>query len=139
MSVAAHPFSSSLDDVAAEPLDAASNQKMWALFTVLVMCLTVGYWNMFEYTSSFWQKPLYSHGWIVPLFAVFLLFTRSGLELKLSSTELMVSSGISLVCLGVCALPFISDLSVPSWLVMIAVLVMTGLVFHHMSGVQLFE
>lgn len=42
----------------------------------LVALLVVVYWDMFLLTSAAWSDALYSHGWIVPVFAVGLLWTR---------------------------------------------------------------
>ena len=36
----------------------------------LVLLLVVAYWDMFALTSAAWSEGLYSHGWIVPLFAL---------------------------------------------------------------------
>ena len=42
----------------------------------LVTLLVIAYWDMFALTSAAWSEGLYSHGWIVPLFAVALLWLR---------------------------------------------------------------
>jgi exosortase len=42
----------------------------------LVALLIVAYWDMFTLTSAAWSEDLYSHGWIVPLFALALLWLR---------------------------------------------------------------
>jgi exosortase len=42
----------------------------------LVLLLVIAYWDMFALTSAAWNDALYSHGWIVPLFAVILLWMR---------------------------------------------------------------
>ena len=42
----------------------------------LVVLLVVAYWDMFALTSAAWSEGLYSHGWIVPLFALGLLWLR---------------------------------------------------------------
>lgn len=42
----------------------------------LVALLTVAYWDMFSLTSAAWSEGLYSHGWIVPLFALGLMWMR---------------------------------------------------------------
>ncbi|QDV72369.1 exosortase/archaeosortase family protein [Botrimarina mediterranea] len=41
----------------------------------LTALLTYSYWNMLENTSAFWQSDQYSHGWIVPLIALYLMWT----------------------------------------------------------------
>jgi exosortase len=42
----------------------------------LVALLVAAYWDMFSLTSAAWSEGLYSHGWIVPLFALALLWLR---------------------------------------------------------------
>jgi exosortase len=43
---------------------------------VLTVLLSFAYGNMFALTSSVWDDPLYSFCWIVPIFSLFLLWTR---------------------------------------------------------------
>ena len=42
----------------------------------LVVLLIAAYWDMFSLTSAAWQEGLYSHGWIVPVFALALMWMR---------------------------------------------------------------
>jgi exosortase len=42
----------------------------------LVILLIAAYWDMFTLTSAAWNEGLYSHGWIVPLVALGLLWLR---------------------------------------------------------------
>lgn len=42
----------------------------------LVALLLAAYWDMFTVVSAAWNEGLYSHGWIVPVFAVGLLWLR---------------------------------------------------------------
>lgn len=42
----------------------------------LVALLIAAYWDMFAITSAVWSEGLYSHGWIVPIFALGLLWLR---------------------------------------------------------------
>jgi exosortase len=121
------------------PLDTAQNHKMWAAFAFLAMCLVAGYWNMFVYTASFWQMGLYSHGWIVPLFAIFLLYSRSGMEMKFSDKELIASAAALVLCVGIFFVPFLSELVAPSSLALVAVLILIGLTFYHFRNAQLLE
>jgi exosortase len=51
-------------------------QSSWIALAVLVLLLILGYWNMLEYTASFWSKPLYSHGYLIPLFTAGLLWHK---------------------------------------------------------------
>ncbi len=42
----------------------------------LTVLLVLAYWDMFALTSAAWSSDLYSHGWIVPVFALGLLWIR---------------------------------------------------------------
>jgi len=42
----------------------------------LVVLLVAAYWDMLALVSSAWSEDLYSHGWIIPLFSVGLLWLR---------------------------------------------------------------
>jgi exosortase len=47
-----------------------------AILGGLVLLLLVAYWDMLTLTSRVWHEGLYTHGWIVPLCAVGLLWLR---------------------------------------------------------------
>jgi exosortase len=42
----------------------------------LVLLLVLAYWDMLALTSAAWHEGLYSHGWLVPVFALALLWMR---------------------------------------------------------------
>lgn len=42
----------------------------------LLVALIASYWNTLVRTAEHWHSPQYSHGWLVPLFAVALLWMR---------------------------------------------------------------
>ena len=42
----------------------------------LTALLVVAYWDMFALTSAAWEEDLYSHGYIIPLFSLALLWMR---------------------------------------------------------------
>lgn len=46
------------------------------LLVGLIGLLVAAYWDMFTLTSAAWSEDLYSHGWIIPLFAAGLLWLR---------------------------------------------------------------
>ncbi len=46
------------------------------ILALLVVLLVAAYWDMFTLTSAAWSEGLYSHGWIVPVFALGLLWLR---------------------------------------------------------------
>ena len=41
-----------------------------------VTILIAAYWDTFAFTKEFWDNPTYSHGWIIPLIAIFLMWTQ---------------------------------------------------------------
>jgi exosortase len=46
------------------------------LLGVMTLLVVVAYWNMLALTASYWDEAQYSHGWLVPGFAIALLFIR---------------------------------------------------------------
>src|SRR5215212_2502850 len=46
------------------------------LLVGLIVLLVAAYWDMLVLTSAAWSDDLYSHGWIIPLFALGLLWLR---------------------------------------------------------------
>jgi len=53
-----------------------NNPVQLATLGVLVVALIYAYWNTLLQTSEHWASPQYSHGWLVPLFAIALLWMR---------------------------------------------------------------
>ena len=47
-----------------------------AILVALVLLLIVVYWNTLRVISTVWNTPAYSHGWLVPMFALVLLWMR---------------------------------------------------------------
>jgi exosortase len=65
------------DDISEEqPLSEPAAKVAWIVFAVLLAMIVLAYENMLRYTSTYWSKGLYSHGWIVPLFAGYLFWIR---------------------------------------------------------------
>jgi exosortase len=67
------------------PVAAAAPRVAWndpsqytplAILGGLVLLVLLAYWDMLTLTSRVWSEGLYSHGWIVPLCAVGLLWLR---------------------------------------------------------------
>jgi exosortase len=65
--------------------ESASSQVSWSdpsqrlpliTLTALTALLVAAYWDMFALTSASWEDPLYSHGYIVPLFSLGLMWMR---------------------------------------------------------------
>jgi len=52
--------------------------QLYPLATLIVLLLVLiwSYWNTLAWAAGFWDDPLYSHGWLVPIFTVVLLWMR---------------------------------------------------------------
>jgi exosortase len=92
---------SGFDDGDRQPLSPEANRVAWTVFGVLLAALTSAYMNMLEFTSTYWVKDMYSHGWIVPLFAGYLFWLRSRSTTLLSQTEMMIGGAIVAACAAV--------------------------------------
>ncbi|TWT47264.1 exosortase/archaeosortase family protein [Botrimarina hoheduenensis] len=55
--------------------DATQKASYFALVGLSAL-LVYSYWNMFELTAQVWEKPQYSHGYIIPLIALYLMWFR---------------------------------------------------------------
>jgi exosortase len=53
-----------------------SQQTPLMILGGLLVLLVLAYWDMLSLTSAAWSEGLYSHGWIIPLFALALLWMR---------------------------------------------------------------
>ena len=47
-----------------------------AMLIALAAVLVYAYWEVFEETAVAWSQPQYSHGWIIPLIALFIMWSR---------------------------------------------------------------
>jgi exosortase len=84
-----------------KPLDPSSSKLAWIAFGALVALLVLSYGNMLSYTSTYWSKGLYSHGWIVPLFSAYLLWIRYRPLTEASQLERWGGVALIAVCLGI--------------------------------------
>lgn len=100
MSQQIHPFHAA-DEMAGQPLSEAESRLAWKIFGGLILLLVYGYWNMLAFTSSFWSDDLYSHGWIVPLFAGYLFWIRRKDFTHVEPGERWLGLAILLVSLSV--------------------------------------
>ncbi len=82
-------------------LSAEESQKVWMVFGGLIVLLTYSYLNMLTYTASYWDKALYSHGWIVPLFAALLFMIRRKPLTKVEPSERWIGLAILLASLAI--------------------------------------
>jgi exosortase len=80
-----HPFAE--QSHLGTPLSETQEQTAWMVFGVLVAALTAGYWNMFEYTASYWGNALYSHGYLVPFGCMYLFWQRRRQLTQVASGE----------------------------------------------------
>jgi exosortase len=67
----------------------------------LVLLLVVAYFDMFLLTSAYWRDGLYSHGWLVPLGALALLWMRFQPFEEVPTIERWI--GLGLVVVGLLA------------------------------------
>ena len=74
----------------------------------LVLLLFVAYFDMFALTSAAWSEGLYSHGWIVPVFALVLLWMRWQPFGPVPARERWI--GVALLALGLSVRLFAAEL-----------------------------
>ncbi len=66
-----------MQDTLQETLKKNSDQVIpWAILAALLAVLVYVYGNTLEGARQIWDNPKYSHGWLVPLFTVILLWMR---------------------------------------------------------------
>ena len=83
-----------LADEEQRPLNEQEAQTAWIVLGVLVLALTYCYLNMLTYTAVWWKNPLYSHGYLVPAFAAFLLWVRYKPLQTVKASERWIGLGI---------------------------------------------
>lgn len=66
----------------------------------LTILLVAAYWDMFSLTSAAWSEGLYSHGWIVPVFALGLLWLRWQPFVPVPDAERWMGLGLLIVGLA---------------------------------------
>ncbi len=135
MSTDTHAFAFHDDDELGQPLSDAENKATWAIYGILLAVLTAGYWNMFEFTASFWGKALYSHGYIIPLIAGYLLWTRSGATLQGNDGLYFSISMFLLAIFPVKALT--TGEKIPDWLLVGSIAAACAVFLHFLSRVRL--
>jgi exosortase len=87
-----------LDD--SVPLDPASEQTAWMVFAGLLLLVVAAYWDMLQFTSTYWARDMYSHGYIVPLFAAYLFWIRKKPLVQVEPVERWAGVGVVTVCLA---------------------------------------
>jgi len=101
MSTEIHPFAAGEEASFGTPLGDSEERNAWIIYGVLIAALTWGYWNMLTYTSSYWDNPLYSHGWIIPLFCGYLFWQRRRKLAQVAASERWIGLAILIVSLSV--------------------------------------
>jgi exosortase len=77
-----------------------SQRGMLIILGLLVVLVIEAYWDMFTLTAAAWRGDgLYSHGWIVPLFAVGLMWLRWQPFGSLPSTARTIGAVLAVVAL----------------------------------------
>lgn len=89
------------DDDEVVPMDDAAARTAWIVFGAMVGLVVLAYLNQLTYTSTNWVKGLYSHGWIVPLFAGYLFWIRKQPLTEPSSLDRWAGVGVIGVSLAV--------------------------------------
>lgn len=97
----------------ATALPASSSRSLFSdprlLLFALLAGVVVAYANTLEWVADFWQRPEYSHGYLIPAFACALLWLRRPSE-ELPDSERKI--GLTLIGIGVALLLTISFVSV---------------------------
>ncbi len=78
-----------------------------ALFASLELLMWV-HWNSLAETASMWHNPKYSHGYLVPLFAVVLLWLWRDEKQEISQPLFRAGIGAAIVGLALCFLPILA-------------------------------
>lgn len=99
MAVQSHPFAALNVREEAVALN-EHQQTSWIVLAVLVLLLILGYGDMLVYTASFWSKPLYSHGYLIPLFTAGLLWYKRKPLVQVPHYERWIGVGILLASLS---------------------------------------
>ena len=71
---------------------------LWSLFGAFFIVLIVSYWNMFCIAANEWNtNEVYSHGYLIPILAVVILYMRRQPLTPSTRKEQMVGMGLILV------------------------------------------
>jgi len=128
------PFVSHLETTEGQPLDAAGQRTAWLTFSLLLIALVACYWNMLVFTSTYWSKALYSHGWIVPVFAGYLFVVRSGVGHAVSMQAFSkVAAGV-VACVGFHAIGLATKTEIPSWFILLEICFLLGIFLFCLRG-----
>ncbi|MGL4512560.1 MAG: exosortase/archaeosortase family protein [Lacipirellulaceae bacterium] len=70
------PGAKAHDEAAVFSWGDAGQRNSYVGLLALIVLLVYSFWNTLATTSAFWSSAQYSHGWIVPLIALYLLWAR---------------------------------------------------------------
>lgn len=84
----------------ARPLTEAESKTAWWVFGGLMAALVAAYFNMLQFTATYWAKDMYSHGYIVPLFAAYLFWVRRRPLVEPEAWERWLGVGLVAAALG---------------------------------------
>ena len=70
------PVTASVTDAPSTSLLQDRQQTSWILIGGLTVIVAACYWNTIIGTADAWDSPMYSHGYLIPLFALYLLYFR---------------------------------------------------------------
>jgi len=101
MSQQIHPFALGDEVSHGTPLNDTERQRAWITFGVLVAVLIWGYWNMLTYSARAWSDPLYSHGYLIPLFTGYLFWVRRQKLTQVAMNERWIGLAVVVVSLSV--------------------------------------
>ena len=93
-SMTGNPFSAYEVDYDHAPLEPADQRRTWWILGLFTLALVAAYWNMLTRTAAYWNDDLYSHGWIVPAFAAYLLWMRRKPLTRVGASERWIGLGI---------------------------------------------
>jgi exosortase len=79
--------------------ETSQNQvQRWSIFGFLTLLLLAAYWNTIEPLFDVWRDPQYSHGWLIPVISVAIMWIlREPLEKSPTSDRWI---GVGLIVLG---------------------------------------
>jgi exosortase len=77
-----------------QPLGADAAKTTWIIFGCLMAAVVLAYENMLRFTASYWAKDMYSHGYIVPLFAAYLFWIRRRALVSVEPLQRWIGVGV---------------------------------------------
>jgi exosortase len=95
----------------------------WAALGVLVLVVIWGYWNSLCEVALEWQRPQYSHGWLIPAFTIALLWMRLNPLGPVRIAERWWGLGVVAVSLALRVLTAFYSLEVPEMMTLVPTLI----------------